>query len=244
MNTCENNKTTNLISSFHATISMKVIGATLDFIGHAGFLITLDNKKTIAIDPYQIATHIKPVDYILITHSHYDHCSIKDITQLAQKDTVIITPPDAQSKITKVENIQMQVVEVGDAIDFQDFKLEVVPAYNVGKEFHPKSENWHGYLIKNDKCIIYHAGDTDNIPEMKRLSGHGKKGNEFVALLPVSGHYTMTAEEAASVAALLKPTHAIPMHYGAGVAGTREDALRFIKLCKEKGINASILEKI
>ncbi len=221
---------------------MEFKGASVEFIGHAGFLITL-GKKTIAIDPYAISSQIAAVDYILITHSHYDHCSIKDIMQLAKPKTVIITPPDAQSKITKLPDVQMQVVEVGDQIDLTDFKLEVLPAYNLDKEFHPKSESWHGYLIKYHNFILYHAGDTDRIPEMNRLSGYGKKGNEFVALLPVSGTYVMSAEEAASVASLLKPTLAIPMHYGSGVAGNIEDALRFVKLCKSKGIAATTLEK-
>jgi L-ascorbate metabolism protein UlaG (beta-lactamase superfamily) len=78
---------------------------------------------------------------------------------------------------------------------------------------------------------------------MEKLTGYGKQGNEFIALLPVSGTYTMAAEEAAEAAALLKPSLAIPMHYGAGVCGTIEDAQRFVKLCKDKGVNAKILEK-
>ena len=92
--------------------------------------------------------------------------------------------------------------------------------------------------------IIYHAGDTDRIPEMEKLTGYGKQGNEFVALLPVSGTYVMTAEEAADVAKLLNVGLAIPMHYGSGVVGTIEDAQRFVTLCEQAGVRAKILEKI
>lgn len=226
---------------------MEIKGVKLDYLGHSGFLIDYPNGgngKRIAIDPYNISENIPKVDYILITHSHYDHCSIKDITKLAKEGTVIVVSPDAQSKITRIDKVTMEVVEIGEEIDLGKIKLEVLPAYNVGKDFHSKSEGWFGFLIKIGDLIIYHAGDTDRIPEMDKLTGYGKKGNEFVVILPVSGKYVMNSEEAAEVASLLNPTLAIPMHYGSGVIGTREDAENFVKLCKDKNLNAQILEKI
>ena len=138
----------------------------------------------------------------------------------------------------------MQVAEIGDELSFGNIKIEVFPAYNIEKEFHPKSEGWLGYLIKMDKTIIYHSGDTDKIPEMKNLTGYGKHNNNFIALLPVSGKYVMDADEAAEAASQISPDLAIPMHYGAGVAGTIEDAQRFVSLCKALNINAQVLEKL
>ena len=136
----------------------------------------------------------------------------------------------------------MQLVEPGDSLEIANLKIEVVPAYNIKKEFHPKNEGWNGYVIKNNNTIIYHAGDTDHIPEMKKLTGYGKKGNEFIALLPVGGKYTMNSEEAAQAVETLKPTLAIPMHYGS-VIGALQDAEQFIKLCEDAGIKAQILPK-
>ncbi len=219
---------------------MKIKDIDIEFLGHSGFLISNGNGKRIAIDPYNISENIEKVDFVLITHSHYDHCSIKDISKLVKKGTIIIVPPDVQSKITRIEEVDMQIIEIGDELEFGDIKIEAMPAYNINKEFHPKNEEWLGYLIKINDVIIYHAGDTDRIPEMEKLTGYGKHGNEFVALLPVSGTYVMNFEEAAEVAALLRPALVIPMHYGAGVAGTIEDA----KKCKEKNIKAEVLEKI
>jgi L-ascorbate metabolism protein UlaG (beta-lactamase superfamily) len=163
---------------------------------------------------------------------------------LAKKGTIIVVPADAQSKITRIEDVEMQIIEIGDELEFGDVKVSAVPAYNVGKEFHPRSEGWMGYLVKMGSVIIYHAGDTDKIPEMQKLSGYGKQGNEFVALLPVSGKFVMSAEEAAEAAVLINPTVAIPMHFGAGVAGTIEDAQKFVRLCHESGLRAEIVEKI
>ncbi|MBI2452060.1 MBL fold metallo-hydrolase [Candidatus Pacearchaeota archaeon] len=223
---------------------MKIDDIELEFLGHSGFLISCNEGKKIAIDPYNVSENVPKVDLILITHSHYDHCSIKDIEKLSKQGTTIIIPADAQSKITKIKNIEMQLIEIGDEIKFNGFKIEAVSAYNVDKKFHPKSEEWLGYVVKLNNVVLYHSGDTDKIPEMEKLTGYGKHGNFFVALLPVSGTYVMDSDEAAEVANILSPDLAIPMHYGAGVAGTLADAEKFIKLCNDLNVKAQILEKI
>ncbi|MEK6928376.1 MAG: MBL fold metallo-hydrolase [Nanoarchaeota archaeon] len=223
---------------------MKIGHIELAFLGHSGFLITNERGERIAIDPYNLHEKIEKADYIFITHSHYDHCSIKDVVSISKKGTVIVIPADVQSKITKIEGVEMHVIEAGEEISFGEFKVEALPAYNINKIFHSKADGWIGYLIKFNNVIIYHAGDSDKIPEMEKLTGYGKHENDFIALLPVSGTYVMTAEEAAEAAVLIKPSVAIPMHYGAGVAGTREDAENFVKLCNAAGVHAEILEKI
>ena len=228
---------------------MRLGDVEIDFLGHDGFLIK--NGKRIVIDPYNINSKIEHADIILISHDHSDHCSIKDIQHLSKSGTIVVGPPHIQSAIAKVENVELHVIEPGDELEFEGIKIEAVPAYNVNKyrdpvkkiHFHPKSENYVGYVIKMENVIVYHTGDTDVIPEMHNLTGYGKHGNKFVALLPVSGTYVMDADEAAEAASILKPTVAIPMHYGA-VVGKLEDAERFVELCKSKGVNAQILEKI
>jgi L-ascorbate metabolism protein UlaG (beta-lactamase superfamily) len=223
---------------------MEIEGVNIEFLGHAGFLIISKGGKRMAIDPYNVSKGIEKVDLILITHSHYDHCSVKDIEALSRKGTIIVIPADAQSKITRIEDIEMEIMEVGDEIEIGNIKIEAVPAYNVDKDFHPKQEGWMGYLLKLRDVVIYHSGDTDKIPEMKNLTGHGTRGKKFIALLPVSGKYVMDAYEAAEVASLINPSLAIPCHYGAGVAGNIEDAKKFVKECKELGLNAEVLDKL
>ena len=224
---------------------MEINHVKIDFLGHSGFRIECLEGKRIVIDPYNLSQKASEdkADVILITHGHYDHCSIKDMEKIIKDGTVMIVPADAQSKIMKVENVNMQVIEVGDQLKIWKVKIEALPAYNVGKEFHTKKDGFLGYLIKINDVIIYHSGDTDKIPEMEKLTGYGKKGNHFVAILPVSGKFVMNAEEAADTADMLKPEVAVPMHYGSGI-GIVEDAERFVELCKEKGIHAEILEKI
>lgn len=229
---------------------MKVGGADIHFLGHDGFLIRSETMS-LAIDPFRIG-RVDPVDLILITHGHYDHCSIEDIRKLSRQGTTIVGPADIQSAILKVESVALHPIEPGDKLEFGSIKIEAVPAYNLDKyrdpekkiHFHSKKERFVGYVITLGTTILYHAGDTDLIPEMHKLTGHGKQGNHFVALLPVSGTYVMTAEEAAEAVVLLKPEIAIPMHYGAGVVGTLEDAQRFVDLCRDQGIHAEVLEKV
>lgn len=96
--------------------------------------------------------------------------------------------------------------------------IEAVPSYNTNKSFHPKENGWLGFIVTLEGVRIYHAGDTDRIPEMESFQVD-------IALLPVSGTYVMTAEEAVEAARVMKPKVAIPMHYGA-IVGSADDAKR------------------
>lgn len=225
---------------------MEIGRVRIDYTGHSGFIFTSEEGLRIAIDPYNVSDGIKSVDFVLITHSHYDHCSIKDIEKICKESTIIVVPADAQSKITRIEKVSMQVIENGDELTFNEgkIKIQATPAYNIGKQFHTKEDGWIGYLIKIDNTIIYHSGDSDKIPEMEKLSGYGKHDNQFVALLPVSGETVMNADEAFEIAKMLNVDLAVPMHYGAGVVGTEDDAKHFVDLCKKQGIAAQILNKI
>ncbi len=220
---------------------MRIGEIELKWLGHSGFLIK--NSKIIYIDPYNIKGNMEKADLILITHSHYDHCSVADMEKIVQEGTKIIMTADCQSKITRFEvPIKMEVIEAGQELDLGDVKISTLPSYNIDKSFHPKDESWVGYLIKINNILIYHAGDSDLIPEMQKLTGYKQSGKEFIALLPIGGRFTMNAEEAAEAAKIIKPTIAIPMHYGS-VVGTGEDAEEFKELCEENNIRVEILEK-
>jgi len=223
---------------------MKIKGIELKWLGHAGFLIkVLDIEKTIYIDPYNIKDGSEKADVIFITHSHYDHCSLPDLKKIVKEGTRIVLTPDCQSKVARFDvPVRIELVEPGHEVTFNGMKFIGVPAYNIDKDFHPQEEGWVGYVIKVDDVVIYHAGDTDFIPEMQKLTGFKQQGKEFIALLPVGGRFTMSAEEAAEAAELIKPTLAIPMHWGA-IIGDKEDAEEFVELCEEVGINAKVLEK-
>jgi len=220
---------------------MEIGGIEIKWLGNAGFLIK--NSKVVYIDPYNIPSDTEKADLILLTHSHYDHCSIVDMEKIIKEGTKIVLPADCQSKITKFKiPIDIQIVESGEEINMGGINLRIVPAYNLDKPFHRKEDGWVGYLVKINGVVIYHAGDTDLIPEMQRLTGYQKEGKKLVALLPIGGRFTMSVEEAVEAAKLIQPFLAIPMHYGS-VAGNLKDAKEFVNLCQEEGVDAKILER-
>lgn len=193
----------------------------IHWLGHDTFKI--EGEMVIYTDPYQIKQR-DTAGIVLITHEHFDHCSPEDVQKLSTKDTTVVSPADCASKLGG----KVKIVKVGDSFSLGGMQIEVVPAYNVNKTFHPKKKGWVGYIITTRGTRIYLAGDTDRIPEMKNL------GKIDIALLPVSGTYVMTAREAAEAALQdIKPSIAVPMHYGS-VVGSRKDAEEFQRLLEGK----------
>ncbi|VVB84014.1 Beta-lactamase superfamily domain protein [uncultured archaeon] len=220
---------------------MKIGEIEIKWLGHSGFLIK--NHHVIYIDPFNIKEDSEKADFILLTHSHYDHCSIADIKNIIKDGTKILLTADSQSKITRFQiPINIHIIEPNKELTFGELKISTVPAYNLDNPAHPKEEGWVGYIIKMNDVSVYHAGDTDFIPEMQKLTGHRQPDKKFIALLPIGGRFTMNAEEAVEAAKLIKPFLAIPMHYGS-IIGSNEDAEEFARLCKKEGIDAMILEK-
>ena len=162
------------------------------WLGHDGFLIKADGK-VIVIDPFQVR-ECEPADILLVTHEHYDHCSPEDVRKIQKPSTVIVTEADSAKKLSG----DVRVVRPGDKLTVSGIPIEVVPAYNTNKEFHPKQNGWLGFILTVNGVRIYHAGDTDLIPEMENFQAD-------IAMLPVSGTYVMTAEEAVEAAKVIKP---------------------------------------
>lgn len=179
------------------------------WFGHASFLFTDQNgNKIYYIDPFELEdVDLDAADLIFITHAHPDHFSFDDIEEILKDDTVIIAPPDCLNMID-VQN-QKQPVEPNKEYEVKGFKFSTVPAYNVDKNYHPKENNWVGYVFELNGKKIYHAGDTDFTEEMRSLSSM----NIDVAMLPIGGTYTMDVDEAIKAANAIGAKTTIPMHY-------------------------------
>jgi L-ascorbate metabolism protein UlaG (beta-lactamase superfamily) len=196
----------------------------LEWLGHAAFRVTV-GRATVYIDPYRVGAAAPPADLILITHGHYDHFSPQDVERLSKRDTWLVGPAAVAERVSG----QVHRIGPGETLDdelVRGIHISAVAAYNTSKRdadgnpFHPRDAGWVGYELNVRGERLYHSGDTDVIPEMDSVTGVD------VALLPVSGVYVMTAQEAAEAARRIQPRVAVPMHWGSHI-GTEHDARTF-----------------
>jgi L-ascorbate metabolism protein UlaG (beta-lactamase superfamily) len=195
---------------------MKIGRVDIEWLGHASFKIR--NSAIIYIDPFKIRETEK-ADIILITHEHFDHCSPEDVKRIMGPKTIVIAPADCSSKIDG----HARSLRPGEATEIGKVVVEAVPAYNITKSFHPRQKQWVGYIIAIDGHRIYHAGDTDAVPEMNDIKAD-------IAMLPVGGTYTMDVNEAAKAAEMIRAKYVIPMHYGS-VVGDKSDGEKLKQIC-------------
>ncbi len=178
---------------------------SVKFLGHASFEIKTDDK-IICMDPYEGKCEDK-ADLILVSHSHYDHCDTSKINEIRKDNSIIIAPEDCASNIGG----NVRALKPGEKFSINGITVQAVEAYNnkrfrsPGNPYHPKGLGV-GYLVKIEEKTIYHAGDTDFVPEMKSL------GNIYLALLPSGGTYTMDNRDAIDATLAIKPEFVIPMH--------------------------------
>ncbi len=204
-------------------------GVKITWLGHDSFKIS--NGKTLYIDPYKIKSEGK-ADILLISHEHFDHLSMDDMKKVVSGNTSIVAASQCTDTVKTIGAKEIKIVKPGEKVVVQGITIEAVAAYNINKinpdtkkPFHPKEDNKVGFVVTINDVKIYHAGDTDAIKEMKNIQTD-------IALLPVSGIYVMTAEEAVEAVRMIKPKIAIPMHYGA-IVGSEKDAEKFKQLVRE-----------
>jgi L-ascorbate metabolism protein UlaG (beta-lactamase superfamily) len=215
----------------------------LTWLGHDSFRLVTKRGQRIYLDPFKDGSkRLDPADLVLISHAHHDHYDAESVAHLRQPATTFVTAPSVAGEISGA-----RALAPGEETTVGDVTIRAVPAYNVNKfrapgvPFHPKGpvdSAGVGFVITVDGEKLYHAGDTDHIPEMKDLAALGID----VALLPVSGTYVMVPEEAAAAAKDIRPKVAVPMHYAA-IVGSPSDAQRFADLCRQAGIDAEVLQQ-
>lgn len=197
--------------------------------------IKIKSGKTIYVDPLNIDKEYHDADMIFITHDHYDHFSLKDISRIINDKTKIILPKKmvSNAKQINIDKERIFFVNPNEKYNIGAVLFETVPSYNKIKPFHPKGNNWVGYIIKMDKDY-YIAGDTDALEELKSVKCD-------VAFIPIGGVYTMDYKEAAKLVNSIKPDVIVPVHYGS-IVGDIKDGQRFKELI-DKDIKCEIYIK-
>ena len=201
------------------------------WFGHASFLVEASGKN-IYIDPYVLPENTPIADIILITHDHYDHCDEGKVKQIYTDSTQIITTAKTAEKLS---GRNVRIVSPGDVVELGSIKVHAVHAYNINKPFHPKGMGI-GFIVEAEDKRVYHAGDTDFIPEMRNLR------DITVVMLPVAGTYTMNMNEAVDAVLAIRPKIAIPMHYNF-LEGLHANADEFKRMVESKSdVRVEILE--
>ena len=200
----------------------------IEWLGHASFRIC--GEKVIYIDPWQISGG-PSADVILVTHGHRDHLSLEDIAKIRTPETAVVCAACCADELQG----EVHAVKAGDVVEVAGLRIEVAPAYNINKPNHPMEAGHVGYIIEAEGRRVYHAGDTDLIPEMDEIRCD-------VALLPMGGTYTMDAQEAAEALKRIGPKVAIPMHWGR-IVGKANDAQRFGELAPAS-VEVVVLEPV
>ena len=195
--------------------------------------IRIEEGKIIYIDPFKVDKDYNDADYVFCTHTHYDHFSPEDIEKVRKEDTKLIITKDIEDKAKeffKEENVF--VVEPENEYQVGNLKFLTTYAYNVNKAFHPKENNWVGYIIEVNDKKYYIAGDTDNIKEIQDIKCD-------IAFIPIGGTYTMDYQEAAQLANQIDAKQIIPTHYGS-IVGDKTDAIKFKELVQNKEVKILI----
>ena len=182
------------------------------------------NDIVVYFDPLNIDEALHDADVIFVTHAHWDHFSPEDITKVKKPDTIIVVSADLTAKAMKLGFADDQVITVApnQELIVRGLNVKTVPAYNLNKDFHPKANNWVGYVVNIDGTIYHAMGDTDALPENESIVCD-------VLLIPIGGTYTMNAGEAAAFTNKLKPRVVVPIHYGM-VVGNQADCDKFASL--------------
>lgn len=196
--------------------------------------IKFNKGLIIYFDPFKINENYHDADIIFITHSHYDHYSEEDISKVIKDNTTIVVPKDLEDMVLQFGFAKEHIIVVSPNEEYSVLRInfKTIPAYNTNKNFHPKSNEWVGYIVNLDQTTYYIAGDTDITEENRQFKCD-------VAFGPIGGTYTMTYSEAAELINEIKPQIAVPIHYGL-IVGNKEDANNFANLV-DKEIECKIL---
>ena len=202
-------------------------------LGHSSIKIIKYNK-VIYIDPYNLKENNNDADIIFITHSHYDHFSINDINRIKKDNTIIVITEDIYNEVLELGFKENNIIKVlpNNNYTIDNIKFTTIPSYNINKNFHPKDNNWVGYLIEIDNIKYYIPGDTDLIDEAKEVTCD-------ILFVPIGGTYTMDYKEASILTNIIKPKIVIPIHYGS-IVGSKIDADRFKELV-DKDVECKIM---
>jgi L-ascorbate metabolism protein UlaG (beta-lactamase superfamily) len=181
---------------------------TIHPVGHASLVLGF-GEHVLYVDPAkQDFSGLPAATGILITHAHGDHFDGPSLEAIAGS-APIVTTEEVAGKMPEALKAQTTVLRNGESGEIDGIALDAIPAYNTTedrKQYHPQGRD-NGYVLTFGDKKIYVAGDTEDIPEMRALTGIE------VAFLPMNLPYTMDIDQAAAAVKAFKPKIVYPYHY-------------------------------
>ena len=176
------------------------------------------------------------VDVILITHGHGDHVGTagrtdggSDAADLAQRTGAKVFGPAGLIQtlidvgwVTAEQGVRFgkggTVTPLGPQIKITQVRAEHSSEMTIVDPATKKTRTYvggepAGFIIETENGVkIYHMGDTGLFGDMKLIGEYYKPD---VILIPIGGHFVMDPRDAAyATRDMLKPKHAVPIHYG------------------------------
>ena len=194
--------------------------ARLTWHGHSCFTLETGDGTRIMIDPWLDenptadikAADVEKLDYILVSHGHFDHFA--DCIPLAKRTGATVISTFELVSFCEQEGVKNgHGMNIGGAYLFPFGRVKLTPAVHTGSIAGDKegafTTDCCGFLISLDGGpSIYHAGDTALITDMQLL-----RGRVDLAILPIGDNFTMGPEDAARAVEMIQPETVIPMHY-------------------------------
>ena len=196
--------------------------------------IRIPLDKILYFDPYKINDSRHDADIIFITHDHYDHFDIDSINNVKNDNTVVVAPASMKNDVDNISFKDYIYLNPYDEINIDNIIVSTVPSYNINKSFHPKSNNWLGYIVTYNNIKYYIAGDTDKTSDNEKV-------NCDIAFIPIGGTYTMNVDEAVELVKIINPKVVIPIHYGS-IVGNKNDGKKLID--KLNSYSVEVIEKL
>lgn len=145
---------------------------------------------------------------IFITHAHGDHYNADNLAKLAGDEVPVYVNADVFEKLPEGLKARATALKNGESTTVNGIAVDAIAAYNTTedrKQYHPQGVG-NGYVFTFADKKVYVAGDTEDIPEMRALTGIE------VAFLPMNLPYTMSVEQAADAVKAFRPAIVYPYH--------------------------------
>ncbi len=216
---------------------------TATWIGHATLLVQMDGVNFLTdpiwsqtpspvpligpsrwVDPGVALEDLPAIDFVVISHNHYDHLDLPSLRKLAALNsaTVFFVPQGNGDLLRKNGIDQVQELNWGDTADYKGITIHCLPTQHWSKRSLTDTRKalWSSWAVMGAERRFYFAGDTGYFDGFKEIGA--KLGPFDLAAVPVGAYEPsammkashMNPEEAVQGALDVQAETAVAIHFG------------------------------